>query len=437
VAGRDSRSFTLPLPPPRVPRAVREFLHTEASGGIVLLVATIVALVWANSPWREAYSSLWHTEIGIEVGTWSLREDLGHWVNDGLMALFFFVVGLEIKRELVMGELRSWKAASVPAIAAAGGMIAPALLYLAFNSGGAGSSGWGIPMATDIAFAVGVVALLGPRVPSSLKIFLLTLAVVDDIGAILVIAVFYSKGVHPEALIVAAILIGVLFFMNRALNIRSMVPYALVGVGVWLAVLESGVHATIAGVILGLLAPARPVAPRGVVAEWAAHLSDDPSAADLKVMERLASASTSVAERLEHQLHPWTSFVVIPIFALANAGLEIDPGSLASDLSSPVALGVMAGLVVGKILGITLFAWLAVRSGVGRLATGVTWPQVASIASVAGIGFTVSLFISGLAFDSAVLVDEAKLGILVASFAAAVIGSVALRATTRSRPSGT
>ncbi|MDP9070047.1 MAG: Na+/H+ antiporter NhaA [Actinomycetota bacterium] len=404
-----------------MPRIVREFLHTEASGGVVLLVAAGVALLWANSPWRAGYEALWGTELIVRLGRLALAEDLRHWVNDALMAVFFFVVGLEIKRELVVGELREWRTAAVPVVAAVGGMAVPAVLYAAVNPSGEASAGWGIPMATDIAFALGVVSLLGSRVPGSLKVFLLTLAIVDDIGAIGVIAVFYSEGITWTALAVAAALLGVLAALRKA-RVRSIVPFAIVGAGVWLAVFESGVHATIAGVALGLLAPARPMTAEGVAREWALDLGHDPSPDDLRVMTEVARTSLSVAERLEHHLHPWVSFLIVPLFALANAGVRLDSGALADAATSRVGVGIVLGLVVGKLVGVSGFTWLAVRLGLGVLPTGVGWAHVVGIAAVAGIGFTVSLFVTGLAFERAALQATAKIAILAASLVASVLG---------------
>ncbi|MFN2505091.1 MAG: Na+/H+ antiporter NhaA [Acidimicrobiales bacterium] len=414
-----------PVPGRRIPRLVRQFLETEASGGIVLLVAALVALVWANSGWSASYHTLWDTELSIRLGRFELAEDLKHWVNDALMALFFFVVGLEIKRELVHGDLRDPRTAAMPAIAAAGGMVVPALLFLLVTGGGVGAKGWGIPMATDIAFAIGVVALLGPRVPATLKLFLLTLAIVDDIGAIVVIAVFYASDVQPEFLVTAAALVGVMVGLRR-FGIVWMAPYVLLGIGVWLATQASGVHATIAGVVLGLLTPARALTPAAVAREWASDLADEPSPAELAAMKQLAQTSVSPAERLEHLLHPWTTFVVVPLFALANAGVTMKAAVFDTPGAVAVTGGVVVGLVLGKAVGITVAAWLAVRTGLGRLPEGSTWPMLAGIATVAGIGFTVSLFIAELAFTPGPLQDAAKVGVLGASVIAAVLGSVIL-----------
>ncbi|HEV3400580.1 MAG TPA: Na+/H+ antiporter NhaA [Acidimicrobiales bacterium] len=420
------------LPGRRLPRVVRQFLRTEAAGGIVLLVAAVAALIWANSPWSGSYRSLWGTELSIRIGRFGLTEDLRHWVNDGLMAIFFFVVGLEIKRELVRGDLRDPRTAAMPAIAAAGGMVVPALLFLLVNSGAEGSRGWGIPVATDIAFAIGVVALFGSRVPVALKLFLLTLAIVDDIGAIVVIAVFYAGELDLRFLATGFGLVVLMVAVRRAGVVWSP-AYALLGVGVWMATQASGVHATIAGVALGLLTPARALTPRAVAREWVADLGDEPSPGELDAMTRLARTSVSPAERLEHLLHPWTSFLVVPLFALANSGVALEAGSFDAPGTLRLTAGVVLGLVVGKVTGITLAAWLAVRTGVGRLPEGATWPMVVAIGFVAGIGFTVSLFIAELAFSGGALQDAAKIGVLCASTLSALVGAAVLLRVTRPR----
>ena len=392
-------------PGPLLPRALREFLRTEAAGGLVLVVAAVVALVWANSGWAGTYERLWHTHVDLTVGTIGFTGDLRDLVNEGLMALFFFVVGLEIKRELVTGELRHWRTAALPAIAALGGMIVPAIVYLAVVApGGVGQRGWGIPMATDIAFAVGVVALLGRRVPASLKLFLLTLAVVDDVGAIVVIAVFYSGGISFQPLLTAALFLAAMGIL-RLRGVQWLPVYVLLGTGVWFACYRSGVHATIAGALLGLLAPAR--AP--------------------------TESDVSVAERLQHLLHPVTSFLIVPLFALANAGVVVSAEALDAPGATGVALGVVLGLVVGKLVGVGASAWLAVRLGVGTLPEGARWSQVVGIAAIAGIGFTVSLFVTGLAFTDPSLVDAAKAGVLVASVVASALGVTLLLVAGRAR----
>ena len=418
------------LPGRRVPRVMRQFLATEAAGGLVLLIAAVVALAWANSPWSASYRTVWSTDVSLSVGRHVMVEDLRHWVNEALMAVFFLVVGLEIKRELVHGELRDPRVAAMPVIAAAGGMAVPALLYLLVTAGSDLSAGWGIPMATDIAFAVGVVALLGPRVPSSLKLFLLTLAIVDDIGAIVVIAVFNAGDVQPELLLIAAGLIAVMLGLRRG-GIVWLAPYVVLGIGVWLASRASGIHPTTAGVVLGLLAPAHPLTPGAVARQWASDLSDDPGPAELKVMKRLAETAVSPAERLEGVLHPWSSFVIVPLFALANAGVELRTDSFDRPGAARVTAAVIVGLWAGKTLGITAAAWLAVRTGLGRLPEGATWPMVVGIAGIAGTGFTMALFIADLAFEPGPLESAAKIGVLFASTLAAAVGAAVLRRACR------
>jgi Na+:H+ antiporter, NhaA family len=370
---------------------LRDFLHTEAAGGVVLVGATLVALLWANSPWSDAYFDLWDTDLPLDL---TFQE----WINDGLMTLFFFVVGLEIKRELVEGELRDRRQAATPALAALGGMVVPALIYLSFNAGGAGQDGWGIPIATDIAMAVGVLSLLGSRVVPSIKVYLLALAIVDDIGAIVVIAVFYASQFEVLPFLAALALVGAIVVVQRV-GVDAVAVYVVLGAGLWLALHESGVHATLAGVALGLLTPTRP---------------------------RRRGESESVVEWLEHGLHPWTSFVIVPLFALANAGIPISADSLSDAASSTITYGVIAGLVVGKLVGVTAATWLAVRLRIGDLPSGASWRSIVGIGALAGIGFTVSIFVTGLAFDEVALQDEAKLGILTASLLAAMLGAAVL-----------
>ena len=426
-----------------VPRLVLQplqtFLRTEQAGGILLLAAAVAALVWANSPWRASYDSFWHTQLTIGIRTWSLAEDLQHWVNDGLMALFFLVVGLEIKRELLTGELREPRVAALPAIAALGGMVVPALLYLAINPGGEEARGWGIPMATDIAFALGVLALVGRGLPPALKSFLLALAIVDDIGAILVIAVFYSGSIDVLPLLAAGGLLAVVLVLQR-LNVRWTVVYVLLGVGVWLATFQSGVHATIAGVALGLATPAVPFQrPRAVSLEAhriADNTVDDPTPPDADAHQWLHLAgltreAVSPLARLEHLLHPWTSYVIVPLFALANAGVSISGSTLREALTSGVTLGVVVGLVAGKMAGVTAFTWVATKTGITRLPDGVRWSHLVGVAALAGIGFTVSLFITGLAFQTAAIQEAAKIGILAASLLAALLGALLLARSQR------
>jgi NhaA family Na+:H+ antiporter len=375
-----------------------EFVSLEAGGGIVLLLAAAAALVWANTD-AAGYTSWWHRELTVGPGELAITQSLVHWVNDALMTVFFFVVGLEIKRELVTGELRDRQRAALPAIAAFGGMVVPALLFVAINAGGDGLDGWAIPMATDIAFAVGVLALLGSRVPSSMKLFLLALAVVDDIGAIVVIALFYSRGLDGWWLLGALGVTLAVVVMARV-HIDHPLAYVLPGVALWWCLHEAGVEPTLAGVVLGLLTPARP--RRGV----------------------------PVLERLEGALHPLSSFVIVPIFALANAGVVLGADALEHALSSRVTIGIVVGLVVGKFVGILGASMLAVRVGMGTLPDGMRARHVASVAVLGGIGFTVSLFITDLAFRGSVI-DDAKIGVLGASVLAAILGLIVTRVLLR------
>ena len=415
-----------------IARPMRRFLDTEAAGGIVLLVATCAALLWANSPVGASYGSFWSTEIAIDIGRFELSEDLRHWINDGLMVIFFFVVGLEIKRELVAGELREPRRAALPAIAAVGGMVVPAAIYTAFNAGGDAISGWGIPMATDIAFAVGVLSLFGEKCPPALKVLLLSIAIVDDVGAILVIAIFYADHIETGWLLAAAGAFAIVVAMRRA-HVWWTPAYVMAGVALWLATFLSGVHATLAGVALGLLTPALPADPEGArdaIAE-VEGLAEDPDPETIRRTTMQAGELVSVAERLEHILHPWSSFLVVPLFALANTGVRFSAEDLTAAASSSVVWGIVVGLVVGKLVGISGAAWLAVRLRVGELPEELTWRQVVACGAIAGIGFTVALFISNLAFDSREVVDEAKIGILVASLIAAVFGALLLRHSSR------
>lgn len=402
--------------------ALREFLHLETSGGIFLMVATVTALVLRNSPFGEVVAHFWHQHAIVRVGPVSIDESLTHWVNDGLMALFFFVAGLEIKRELVVGELRDPRRAALPAVAALGGMIVPAGVYLMINIGGSGAGGWGVPLATDIAFAVAVLAMVGKGLPSGLKVFLLSLAIADDIGAVVVIALFYSSAISFTWLGVVAGLIAVVIVMKR-LDIWFVPAYTLVGIGLWVAMFESGVHATLAGVILGLMTPAiaRKPTPTNVDVEPAIPLGV------LREVLVDARETVPVTERLLHILHPWTAFVVLPLFALANGGVELSVSGLGDAATSPVTLGIVLGLVAGKGIGIFLATRIAVAAGIGSLPTGVTWRSVAGVGLLGGIGFTVSLFITGLAFVDPHVQDAAKIGVLAASVLAASLGVMVLR----------
>jgi len=416
-----------------VARPVLRFIDREVASGVLLLVATAVALVWVNSGWGDSYHEFWHTEIELAVGTWHLPHmSLGHFVNDALMALFFFVVGLEIKRELVTGDLSSARAAALPVIGAVGGMAVPALLYLMLNTAGEASRGWGIPMATDIAFAVGIVALLGSRVSPKIKLFLLTLAIVDDIGAIAVIAIFYTSDLSTQWLLTALAGLLVVWILQRA-RVWAIPVYAVLGIFVWYATLESGVHATIAGVALGLLTPARPLLNQRDAQQIVDALPSDANVAEVRHASFLAQESVPLTERLENLLHPFTAFMIIPIFALANAGIELSSDTIADAAASNVTLGILVGLVVGKPVGITLFTWVATRFGFA-LPDDVNWAQFTGMGLAAGIGFTVSIFVAGLAFEDHAITDLAKIGILMASLIAAVAALLLLRYGKRAAP---
>jgi NhaA family Na+:H+ antiporter len=415
----------------RVAQPLHRFFYIEAAGGIALVVAAVAALIWANA-WPGSYESVWTTTVRVEVGDYVFVEDLRHVVNDLLMGLFFFVVGMEIKRELVNGELRDRRAVALPAMAALGGMVVPALIYLAINAAGDGRHGWGIPMATDVAFALGAVALLGSRVPASIKVLLLTLAIVDDIGAIVVIAVFYSSDVDPKFLVYAAGIATLVAVLNNLDVTYPLIPLGL-GLVMWLMFYESGVHATLAGVVMGLLTPATPRQTDLEADDVVDVLANraDVHASDVRQAAWAIRDSISACDRLIDVLHPWTSFFVVPLFALANAGVQIHGDALSSP--SAVFVGVVLGLVVGKLVGITAFSWLAVRLGLGRLPAGTRWGHIVGVGAVAGIGFTVSLFVTGLAFDDMALQDDAKLGTLMASILAALAGWAAFTRVSSSR----
>lgn len=427
----------------RLMQPFQRFVHTESSGGLALLGATIVALLWANLEW-PSYHALWETYVRTAFGDWTFSMTLHHLINDGLMVIFFFVVGLEIKRELLVGELASARAAALPIAAAAGGMVVPALLYVAVNPPGTvGAAGWGIPMATDIAFALGILALMGPRVPLGLKVFLAALAIVDDLGAVLVIALFYTSDLNLAALMFAGGVMIALVAMNR-LGVTHPGVYATVGLFLWGAFLSSGVHATIAGVLLAMTIPARTridtkaflVSSRKVLddfdragIEGRGVLTNHEQQAAIQALEHNCEAAQAPLQRIEHDLQIWVAFLIIPLFALANAGVQLT-GGFASALAEPVTLGIILGLVIGKPVGITLFAFAAVRSGLAVLPGGVDWRAIHGASWLGGIGFTMSLFIGNLAFgEGSELLDSAKIGILAASLIAAIGGWILLRKT--------
>ncbi len=418
----------------------QEFFEAEASGGILLLACTVIALLLANSPLAEVYGALWQTPLTIGPGAVALSKPLHLWINDGLMAVFFFVVGLEIKREILTGELASPRQAALPIAGAIGGMAVPALIYVAFNFGSADVRGWGIPMATDITFAIGILSLMGKRAPVSLKVFLTALAIVDDLGAVLVIAIFYTSEISIISLAVGAGFLILLIAANR-LGVRRPLVYALLGAGLWIAFLKSGVHATIAGVLLAMTIPS---STRITGADFIANcrlfikefessdttgggvIGNDHQRAAVQTIETACHQVESPMQRLEHALHPWVAFVIMPVFALANAGVSLGDNATAA-LSHGVALGVAAGLFIGKPAGILLFSWLSVKIGMAAMPPGTTWRQFLAVGCFAGIGFTMSLFIAALAFGVSEELDMAKIRILGASAMAAVTGWLLLK----------
>lgn len=390
----------------RVGTALKDFLQQESAGGILLIIAAALALIIANSPGSEAYFGTLSTKLNVSFGDFAIDKALLLWINDGLMAVFFFLIGLEVKREIIDGQLSTWNQASLPLAAAIGGMAIPALIYLAFNLDSPESiDGWAIPAATDIAFALGILSLLGPRVPTAMKALLLAIAVIDDIGAILVIALFYTGEIKLDMLAGAAAMLALLFVVGR-LRIGSAIPYVLLTIVMWVFVLKSGVHATLAGVTAAMMVP--------MVARDGSHF----------------------LQKLEHRLHPWVAFVIIPIFGFANAGVSLG-GITPADLLAPLPLGIALGLLVGKQVGIVGFAWIAVKAGLARLPEGVSWAKVHGLSLLAGIGFTMSLFIGNLAFVDPAQIDAVKLGVLSGSLIAAVAGFLLLRATLPDAPTAT
>ncbi|WP_437640525.1 Na+/H+ antiporter NhaA [Sorangium sp. So ce854] len=418
----------------RVLGPLERFLHVQAASGIVLLIAAVVALAWANSPWGDAYDHLWHVPLTIGVGSFVFTQSLHFWINEGLMTIFFFVVGLEIRREMYEGELSDLKRAALPIAAAVGGMVAPALLYLSFNAAPVSRHGWGVPMATDIAFAVGVLALLGKRVPPALRVLLLALAIIDDIGAIIVIALFYSSGVSWSGLLVATAGALAVLVLQR-FGVRRPLAYVAPGAVLWFGMLRAGVHPTIAGVAVGLLTPVRSwfgsqgflATARDVVDEVGAIARRESYKIDdlLTPLQRIRTAQREALPpvvRLQAALHPWVAFGIMPLFAFANAGVRVDSSSLDHVAAGTILLGVTVGLVVGKPLGVFLASFAMVRLGVCALPRGVGWAGVGVVGCVAGIGFTMAIFIAGLAFNDAAMLAAAKLGVLLASAVAAVVG---------------
>lgn len=419
---------------------IQEFMRNESFGGILLLTITIIALIWANSPLANYYFDLWHTELGISLGAFTLSHSLHFWINDGLMAIFFFVVGLEIKREILAGELSSPRLAALPIVAAAGGMIFPALIYYFLNAGKDTTSGWGIPTATDIAFAIGVLSLLGSRASLGLKVFLTALAIVDDLGAVLVIAVFYTSEVS-----IMWLAIGGFFFLGQIIlnysGVRRPVFYALLGAAFWFAFLKSGIHPTIAGVLSAMAIPVRTRINEGQfiskIRDYIHEFAEAPTkpGTDFITTEQMAAIDEiedtcekmqPPLQRLEHNLHPWVTYFIMPVFALSNAGVALG-GDFFSSYSNSVTLGVMLGLLLGKPIGITLFSYIAVKMKIAQLPSGENWIKILGAGFLGGIGFTMSLFITNLAFTNNENIDLAKVGILSASLIAGIIGYIIIR----------
>ena len=424
----------------RALKPVNKFMHYENSGGIMLFLAVIAALFLANSPWGGAFHDLWETEFSLRFGGQELSYSLHYWINDGLMAMFFFTVGLELKRELIAGELSSFKKAILPFGAAVGGMVIPALLYVMLNAGLPSAGGWGIPMATDIVFALSIITLAGKRVPLAAKVFLVALATVDDIGAVLVIALFYSSELSMSNLGIGFILLSVLAIANW-MGVRNMLFYAIIGIGgVWLAFLLSGVHATIAGVLVAFTIPSRTKIDQNEYSSSVNALmtrfdSETPVKGPImtskqhQIIEEIQATSRNAQtplQKLEGALHPWVAFLVIPLFALSNAGVVIG-SDFFEQIINPVTIGIMLGLVVGKLVGVVLFTWIFVKARIAPLPDRVNWMHIVGVAFIAGVGFTMSLFITNLAFTEQYMIDQAKYGILGASLIAGVLGFLALK----------
>lgn len=413
---------------PQMTPGVRRFIANEAGSAAVLLVATVAALVWANCPWASSYVEFWDTPIQIEVGTHAASLDLRHIVNDAAMAVFFLVVGLEIGRETKAGGLRDVRSVTVPALGAIGGMLLPIAIFLAINHQGQAAHGWGIVMSSDTAFVLGVLALFGPRCPDQLRVFLLALAVVDDIGAIAVMAVFYTDDVRVIPLVIVFVLVAC-FFGLRWLGAWRLTPYIILSLALWSATYASGVHPTLAGVLAGLLIPASDPSTTRVreLAVFGRALIESPSASGVRLANLAASATVSANERLQTWLHPWSAYFVIPAFGLANAGVSLSAENLRAAAESPVTIGIALALVFGNAIGITVGSTIALRTGIGILPGRVRYSHLFGGAVLAGIGFTISLFITELAFDDEALRDQAKIGILTGSLSAALLGAWVLR----------
>ena len=417
------------------------FIHAQTTTGLILMFMTILALILANTPLADSYAHLFHTNIDLNVGSWKLSHSIHHWINDGLMAIFFFIIGLEIKREILVGELSNIKVAILPILAAIGGMIFPALIYLGINQGTIGAGGWGIPMATDIAFAISALVLLGKRVPTALVTFLVALAIVDDLGAVLVIAIFYTEQIHIVSLALAGASFLILLSFNR-FGIYKILPYFIVGLVMWFFMLESGVHATIAGVIAALSIPSKPkLTPDGfskdtrelldkydtypVLEDY--RLDEEQKTILSKIKAKISSIETPAA-KLEHELHLPVALIIIPLFALANAGISIDFSSISDTIIKPVSIGIIFGLILGKVIGIFGVAWIAIKLKIAKLPQNSSMSQIFGVAFLGGIGFTMSIFVADLAFiNNTELIFQAKIGILTASLLAGLFGFVWLK----------
>jgi NhaA family Na+:H+ antiporter len=443
MSNRNLNPLSLEALAQSVMQPFQRFFKREASGGLLLILVSIAAVLIANSAAGGTYQNFWKTTFGVTLGGSVLIKDLHHWINEGLMAVFFFVVGLEIKRELLTGELSSVKQASLPIAAAMGGMVVPAAIYAYINFGGVGQGGWGIPMATDIAFALGCLSLLGRRVAIQLVVFLTAIAIVDDIGAILVIALFYTEELSLSSIVAGAVFLAISFIFNR-MGIRKTFPYALIGVGMWLVMLDSGIHATVAGILLAMTIPSSTSLSLGEFVDKIREqllfmtgnkdgqitcpigVDEEGKQTIIQSIEHACFEAEAPLDHLEHLLHPWAVFLIIPLFAFANAGVEIGLSGIGTVVKEPVFLGVLLGLVFGKQAGVFLFSWLAVKAGIARLPMGVNWWHIYGVSLLAGVGFTMSLFIGTLAFTDPRLLETTKLAIFTASIIAALGGLIVL-----------
>ena len=422
-------------------KPVSKFINQEYTGGAILFVSVVVALIWANSPWSAAYHALWDMKFVVSFAGRGLDQPLHVWINDGLMALFFFVIGLELKREFMAGELSSMKKAALPMMAALGGMLVPALIYGSFNYGRPSANGWGIPMATDIAFALGILSLAGKKIPTSIKVFLSALAVADDLGAVLVIAFFYTSQIAFVPLIAGLCLLFILGIGNL-MGIRSTGFYLVLGLAVWLGFLLSGIHATIAGVLIAIMIPARTKIDEQEYVNCIRRYTQDFEQAipqqgalttaeqhhTIEKIKQLSLDAETPLQKIEYALHPWVAFVIMPLFALANAGIDMDRHFFAS-LINPVSIGIVLGLVIGKFFGVFSFTWLMVKFKYAELPQNAQWNHIVGISLLAGVGFTMSLFITDLAFEDAVMINQSKSGILLASSIAGIAGIALLKRT--------